>query len=283
MATVLELYEQKLLDQVAQIGRRLDGVLGVAAIDLITGRDFSYNGYLTFPAASTIKVPIIVQLYVAVRAGRIRLSDSVQITEADLIPGSPFTASLLQDIEETGLVIIQRLSEAMIQCSDNTATNVLLQLMGMESVNTTMDELNLPSTRVKRLMMDSAAAMHDQENITTPMDMAQLLAELYRGNIVDADASHQILQVMSLPKLHVEMTQVIHSIPPGIRVASKPGWLKGAYCDVAVVYSEQRPFVVSIYGTFLRDGDWGFINDITDVIVTFFTRVGAANMYGRAI
>ena len=272
--TAADLLEKKTLERIAKLDASLDGVLGVAAIDLTTGKTIAYHADVVFPTASTIKIPIMIQLFRAVRLGDVKLSDSIPVTLKELVDESPIVEKAAKG---AGRITIRELLEAMIQVSDNTATNKLIELLGMSKINRAMDELGFLQTRLRRRMIDLAAAARNEENVSTPLEMARIMETIYRGKAVDEGASREMLEVMTETKADVRK-----AIPAGIRVASKPGSLDGVKCEVAVVFLDKRPFVVSVYSTFLR-GDPNPVGDATAILFEYYERLAKANRYGRGL
>ena len=270
--TVADLLEKKTLERIAKFESTLDGVLGVAAIDLTTGKTISYHADAVFPTASTIKVPIMIQLFRAVRLGEVKFSDSIPLTVQELVDESPIVEKAAKGV---GNISVRELLEGMIQVSDNTATNKLIELLGMAKVNRAMDEFGFLQTRLRRRMIDLAAAARNEENVSTPLEMARIMEMIYRGKAVDESASREMLDVMMLTKADVRKV-----IPAGIRVASKPGSLDGVKCEVAVVFLDKRPFVVSVYSTYLK-GDPNPVGEVTAILFDYFERLAKANRYGR--
>jgi beta-lactamase class A len=145
----------------------------------------------------------------------------------------------------------------------------------MANVNRSMGELGFPQTRLRRRMIDLAAARRNEENVSTPIEMARLMEAIYRGKVLDEKASREMLEVMTPTKADVRKV-----IPAGIRVASKPGSLDAVKCEVAVVYLEKRPFVVSVYGTYLK-GNLNPVGTITAILFDYYQRLATSNIYGR--
>ncbi len=277
--TVADLFEAKTLARIAAADTQLDGVLGVAAIDLTTGRTLAYHADAVFPTASTIKVPIMIQLYRAIRAGEVKLTDVLPVTVKELVEESPVVEKAAKS---SGKITVRELLEAMMQVSDNTATNKLIELLGMAKVNRAMDEAGLLQTRLRRRMIDLAAARRNEENVSTPLEMARLMQMIWQGKAVDEAASRDMLEVMTPTKAEIRKV-----IPAGIRVASKPGWLDQVKCEVAIVYLEnvsleKRPFVVSVYSTYLK-GDGNPTGNITAILFDYFSRLAKSNLYGRGL
>lgn len=272
--TAADLLERKTLERIAKLDASLDGVLGVAAIDLTTGRTIAYHADVVFPTASTIKIPIMIQLFRAVRLGDVKLSDSIPVTVVELVDDSPVVEKAAKS---AGRITIRELLEAMIQVSDNTATNKLIELLSMAKVNRAMDEMGFLQTRLRRRMIDLAAAARNEENVSTPLEMARIMETIYRGKAVDEGASREMLDVMTATKAEVRK-----AIPAGIRVASKPGGLDGVKCEVAVVFLDKRPFVVSVYSTYLK-GDTNPVGDVAAILFDYYERLAKANRYGRGL
>jgi beta-lactamase class A len=272
--TVSDLLEQKTVERIAKADAALDGVLGVAAIDLTTGRTLTYHADAVFPTASTIKVPVMIQLFTAIRAGDVRLTDQIPVSVNELVEESPVVEKAAKS---TGKITVRELLEGMMQVSDNTATNKLIELVGMANVNRSMGELGFPQTRLRRRMIDLAAARRNEENVSTPIEMARLMEAIYRGKVLDEKASREMLEVMTPTKADVRKV-----IPAGIRVASKPGSLDSVKCEVAVVYLDKRPFVVSVYGTYLK-GNLNPIGTITAILFDYYERLAKSNVYGRGL
>jgi beta-lactamase class A len=274
-STVGDLLEQKLAEKIRKLDDSLDGVLGVAAIDLATGRTISYNGGVSFPQASSIKVPILIQVFRAARAGEIRWEDSVTLREKDLAGGSGH----LQERVKKGPVTltIRELARAMIEDSDNLATNKLIDMTGMERVNQMLEELGLWGTRLQRRMMDSAAAARDEENISTPIEMARLVETIYRGRAVDEAASTEMLALMKLVKADFRK-----AVPAKIEVASKPGDVPGVHCESGVVFLPKRPFVLSVMSTLLGEGA-NPVPEVVSLVYAHFEKLDASNRYGNRL
>jgi len=274
-STVGDLLEQKLAEKIRKLDDSLDGVLGVAAIDLASGRTISYNGSVTFPQASSIKIPILIQVYRAARAGEIRLEDSVTLTEKDLVGGS---GRLQEQVKKAPVTLtIRDLARAMIENSDNLATNKLIGMAGMERVNQTLEELGFWGTRLQRRMMDSAAAASDDENISTPLEMARLVETIYRGRAADETACAEMLALMKLVKADFRK-----AVPARVEVASKPGDLPGVHCESGVVFLPKRPFVLSVMSTLLREGG-NPVPEAVSLVYAHFERLAASNRYGHRL
>jgi beta-lactamase class A len=269
------LEDRMLFGRIRAISESIHGPLGVAAIDLKTGRVFVFNAEAEFPAASTIKIPILVELFREAGAGRIRLGDLVTLSPGDAVGGD----GALKDQLARGQVTltIRDLIAAMIEHSDNTATNRCISLTGMGPVNRLLAENGMRATHLRRVMMDSAAAARDEENTTSPLDMARFAESLYRGRLADAGATRDMIDVLKRVDADVR-----RAIPAAIPVASKYGDLTGVHCEVAIVYLPDRPFILSVYSSFL-DEDENPVPAVAKAAFAYFRKLASSNQFGNQV
>jgi beta-lactamase class A len=163
----------------------------------------------------------------------------------------------------------------MISSSDNTATNKLISMVGMQNVNATVERMGFRQTRLQRIMIDAAAAARNDENISTPLEMARIMELIYRGKAVSPAASKQMLEILKLPDADFRKT-----VPANVVVAAKPGGLTGVHCETGVVFVQGRPFVLSVAGTFLA-GDANPVPAVTKLFYDHFATLAKSNKYGN--
>ena len=273
---VTHLWELKQHDRIKAVDDALDGVLGVATIDLTSGRVFTYNGDAVFPTASSIKIAIMIQVFRAERAGKFSFKDKVTLGPKDNAGGS---GGPLQKALDGGAVTVtvRELLEDMIQYSDNSATNKLIDLVGMDAVNHLVREFGLPQTRLRRHMMDIAAATRGDENVSTPLEMVRLVRLIYDNRAADPESCREMLTIMK--RVDAYMRPVI---PGSIEVASKPGDLDGVRTETGVVFLPKRPFIVSVMSTYLNDRV-NPVGQVTGIVFDYFNKVAHSNQYGRRL
>lgn len=272
----VELFEQKTLARIREFDAKRDGVLGVAAVDLSTGRAFSYHGDTLFATASSIKIPILIELFKAERAGQLRFSDTVTLRKEDAVGGTGHLRGLLDKGPMT--LTVRELMTAMIETSDNTATNQCIKLVTMAKVNRTLDEMGFLHTRLRRIMLDTGAARRDEENVSTPNEMVRLVERIYRETVVDAAACRDMLGIMKRVKAEFRK-----AIPPEVEVASKPGSLNGVSCETGIVYLKNRPFALSVMTGFLpgEDGASDAVSSVARMVYQHFERLARSNRFGN--
>jgi beta-lactamase class A len=273
--SAIELLEQKTLSRIRAIDASLNGVLAFHAIDLTTGRTLFLNSGTVFPQASSIKIAIMIQMYKSARAGNFNLNDPLVLDPKETVGGSGHLQIVLRSGPVT--LTVRDLINAMIETSDNTATNRCIAMVGIDSVNRTLEELGFRATRLQRKMLDTAAATKDQENISTPAEMAHLVDLIYHGKAVDPEASKEMLEI--LKRVNADMRKVISG---SIEVAAKPGELTGVHCETGIVFLPNRPFALSVASTFLDDGK-NPVGEVTRIVYEHFEKLAKSNKYGNKL
>lgn len=288
-APLAQLLSTKLRDAVAEIDRGVDGVMGVAIVDLTTGERILWNADHVFPTASAIKAPILLELLRqsqqagAGGAGNLgaRLDDAYVPRPEDLIDGSAILPGLRSGVTR---LTNQDLATFMIAVSDNSATNVLIDRVGMAAVNTTLSKLGLRETRLRRKMLDGEAVKRGNENTATARELALFYERLHAGDILDKAHRELLWNTLSLPQ-KAGTGILTDELPEDVRVAHKPGSLDGARIDAGVVFVPGRPFVFSALISYARDGRAAerSIAELARRAYEHFARLGDSSPYGRRL
>jgi beta-lactamase class A len=269
---------QKLEATVTEVDRKLDGVLGVAILDLNSGQRLELRPGDVFPQASSIKVAVLAELYRQAQAGKLKLTDLYTVQAGDLVADSDIMNGLTPGVTR---ITLRDLATMMVAVSDNSATNVLIDRVGMDNVNALMDSLGLPHTRLRRKMMDLKAASEGRENVSTPGEMMVLLEDLYRGKVLNKEMTDDFFKVLSTHK----ESFIPRDLPEGLKIANKPGELEGVRNDLGVVFVENRPYVICLMTTYVRrerDGEEA-ITAISAAAYRMFDRLARASEYGRVV
>ena len=269
---------QKLEATIHEVDSNLDGVLGVAILDLNSGQKLLLHADEVFPQASSIKIAVLAELYRQAQQGKLRLSERYTVQASDLVPDSDIMGGLTPGVTQ---LTLRDLAVMMVAVSDNSATNVLIDRLGRENVNALLDSLGLSHTRLLRKMMDLKAASEGRENISTPGEMMTLLEDLYRGKVLSKDLTDDFFKVLATHK----SSFLPRDLPEGLKIANKPGELEGVRNDSGVVWVENRPYVICVMTTYLRrerEGE-GAISRISLAAYRMFDRLGRASEYGRVV
>src|SRR5205809_1530165 len=198
-----DLLWKKLETRVEEIATRLDGVMSVAILDLTDGRILLRNADRVFPAASSIKIAILLELYrqdQEARAGakeKAKLDDIYTFDPKDLVEDSQIMAGLTAGVTR---ITNRDLAQFVVAVSDNAATNVLIDSVGVQNVNATLRSLGLTKTMLRRKMIDIAAARRGDENVATPQEMVRLLETIFKEKALDKQATAEFIKQLSTLK-----------------------------------------------------------------------------------
>ncbi|MDD8031351.1 MAG: class A beta-lactamase-related serine hydrolase [Acidobacteriota bacterium] len=274
----IRLLENRLVEQLAAINDSFDGVLGLAVKDLSTGKTFFINENESFPQASSIKIAILLEVLKQAEEKRLQLEDFIELKPEDKVGGGLILAYLGRPSLK---ISIYDLCVLMVVLSDNTATNLLIDQVGMESVNKRLESLGLPSTRLKRKMMDLTAAAEGRENISTPVEMMKLLERIWQGKILKSEYRQQFFNLLALPK----DSPLQRAVPEGTIVADKPGELEAVRCDSGIVILKHHPYLICVMTTYLLSETEGntVITKIGRLVFNHFDRLERSSKYGRII
>jgi beta-lactamase class A len=269
---------QKLEASIAEAGRNLDGVMGVAIEDLTTGQKYQLRENEVFPQASSIKIAILAELYRQAQQDKLKLTDVYKVRASDLVADSRIMNGLTPGVTQ---LTLRDLAAMVSAVSDNSAANILIDRVGMENVNSLLDSLGLTNTRLRRKMMDLKAASEGRENISTPSDMMTLLESIYRGRVLNKTLAEDFFNILSVRK----NSWIPRDLPEGLKVADKEGELEGVRTNSGIVFLDQRPYILCIMTTYLRrerDGEEA-ISKISLDAYRMFDRLARASEYGRVI
>ncbi len=269
---------QKLESTIHDVDEHLDGVMGVAIEDLKTGEQFFLHENEVFAQASSIKIAVLGNLYLQAQQGKLKLTDLYTVQASDLVPDSDIMGGLTPGVTR---VTLRDLATMMVAVSDNSATNVLIDRVGMENVNAMLDSLGLAHTRLRRKMMDLDAARQGRENISTPREMMTLLEDIHKGKVLNKESTADFFKVLSTNK----NSWIPRDLPADVKIANKPGALEGVRNDSGIVLVEGRPYVICVMTAFLtneRDGEQA-ISKVSLAAWRMFDRLSRASEYGRVV
>src|SRR5688500_4976063 len=240
----------------ARIERRVTALPGavvcVAYRYLETGDTLYINADTSFHAASTMKVPVMIELFRAFDAGRLRPDQRIVLGNQfkSIVDGSPYSLSAGSDSDSLvytrvgSEITILELIERMITGSSNLATNTVIELVGATNANATAHALGARNMRVLRGVEDSKAFQAGLNNTTTARDLAVLMEALERGTAASPASSRTMLDILRRQEFNAEIPA---GLPRGTPVAHKTGFITGVLHDAAIVYPERRkPYVLVI-------------------------------------
>lgn len=222
----------------------LEGSAGLIVLDADGTVLYERAADESYPAASVIKIPILMTVYADAAEGRVSLGERIGVGER--VPGS----GVLRHLRDVGELSLRDHAVLMTIVSDNTSTNRLIERVGLDRVAERMGEWGCHRSKLRRKMFDVEAAQRGMDNVATAREMAGLLLRLVRGELADRATSDTVLAVLEQTQ---DDANIPRYLPAGTRVAHKTGSLDGVRNDAAVVWAE-RPVVAA-----------GFISGVNDV------------------
>lgn len=262
--------------QLDALADRVDGVVSYAVVDVSSGDRFARLDTELLPTASTIKIAVLYELFRQAEEGRIAL-DEPQPLSPDVRVGG---AGILQELRSP-VLSLRDLATLMIVLSDNTATNAVIDAVGMDNVTRRMEGLGLKGIRLRRRMIDLEAARRGDENVATAADLASLLDAIRRGEGLNPTSRAALLEILRKRK----STPLTRAVPPGVAVASKPGGLEGVRVDAGYVTVDGRPFIMVVMGAYLADETAGdrAIEEMSRAAFHYFRRLAQGGAHGRLL
>lgn len=256
------------------------GIIGLYAISLDgKGGGFSINHSETFPTASIIKIPLLMEYYRKVEAGELDPMEEVTLPEDYICGGSGVLQHLTPGVT---MLTLEDYATLMIVISDNVATNIMFDRVGNQDVNRLLNELGLPDTKLRRKMQAFRDIRSENENITVPKDMTTLLSILYTEEGISEFVSKSALDKLKLWKQGV----IRDSVPDGVDIADKSGWMGGVLCNTGLVYHPGNAYAVTIMFKHVPRSDENSIEtkniarEILGLVHGYYEELGAASKYG---
>lgn len=251
--------------KIEKLVREIDGIGAVVIKDLSSGNKFAFREDEVFPIASVIKLTILWELFTRIEKGEISLLDSHVLKESDKVGGF----GILKELHEGLNPNIEDLATLMIILSDNVATNILIDILGMEAINETAQSLGLKETKLQRKMMDAEAKAQGLDNFSTPADVAQILELYATSDILSKESRNKMIDIMKRQQCNNKFPKFL---PEDYRLAHKTGDLPGTEHDVAIFDFADRKVVAVVLTKDLKDNEEGIklCNDIGKLIYDTF-------------
>lgn len=256
------------------ISSTVDGVVGFAVVDLTSGAPVAARlEREPFPTASAIKVPILYELLKRADEGTVQLDVPQPLNRSQVAAGS----GVLQHLTTPSLSLRDHAALMMI-LSDNTATNVVIDAVGMSSVTARMRAFGLGDILLRRKMLDDEAVRRGDENVASPASLLKSTELLWKGEGLTParrDLGREILRLVS--------GAIRTSIPSRVAVYSKTGSLTGVRAETAIVDLPNAPFGIAVMTTYLKEDSGGSraIGEMAAAAYAYFDRVASSGRYGR--
>lgn len=236
-AQSIETLRQQIMDETS----RNKGLFAVAFKDLSSGKTLLINDKVSLHAASTMKTPVLIEIFKQAKEKKFSLDDSLEVknTFSSIVDGSPFSLDSADDSEtELYRSIGQKrtigfLAYQMIILSSNLATNMMIELVKAENVMKTLKSMGVNDMQVLRGVEDNKAFEKGLNNTTTAYDQMLLMEKIATGKVVSKKACKQMLNIL----LDQRFKSVIPArLPADVKVAHKTGSITGIQHDAGIVY-----------------------------------------------
>ena len=215
------------------------GDAGIVIKDLNVNQEISFNKEKLFPSASLTKVPIMAACFLAADQGRIKLDRNIALKPADKLTGS----GSLKEMKPGATFSVEELIGLMIYDSDNTAANMLTNLVGIDYLKSLFKIFGLKNTTLSRKIADFSSRDKGIENYTTAEDMAFLLEKIYRKNLISKDASEKCMRIMKLSRTNDRIPKYL---PTEITIAHKTGLERDVCHDAGIVFTSKGDFIIVV-------------------------------------
>ena len=263
----------------SRIAQDTGAVVGLAYVDLASDDTLFLNADSSFHAASTMKVPVMVELFRRSVTGSFGMKQPLMIVNqfASIVDGSLYALDSTSDSDTTlyhrigDRVPIDTLLRLMITRSSNLATNTLITLVGAENVNRTMRSFGAKRIQVLRGVEDGKAFDKGLNNTTTARDLATILRAIEEGKAASPAATREMLGILLAQEFNEKIPA---GLPPGTRVAHKTGEITAVSHDAAIVYpSGRKPYVLVVLTRGIADGNRSskLIADLSQIIYSYST------------
>ncbi len=222
-------------DKVKEYAKEMGGTLAIGYKNLETSVTYYYNENHIFPGASIVKVPILLEYIRQKESHMLDPNTLVEVTDKDIVGGAGILFELHRGIQVT----LQDLAHLMIVISDNTASNMLLDVVGMDEVNAFSRSVGLSDTVIgRKFMIDPKAKF--SKNFTSVRDMVKLLSKLYHKEILSPEGCQEAIDIMSRQQYKEKIPLLL---PKKMKIANKTGEITGVRHDVAIVFYD-TPYVL---------------------------------------
>jgi beta-lactamase class A len=263
----------------APLAKAHQGRVAIAVENLKIGESYALNADTPMPTASLCKFPVLIEVYQQVAEGKVKLSDPIKVKKEDLVGGSGVLKYLF-DPDTT--ITLHDAIRLMIGVSDNSATNLVLDKIGIGATGKRMEAWGYPETKIHSKSFRRNTSVYPERSdkfglgSTTAADMVSLLKKCHRGEIVSPDASAEIIATLRLTQDTERMTRYFVDIK-GVSFAHKPGAVEAAKTDAGIMFFEQGPVALCVLTSNNKDVGYAvdnagnvFIGKVAKAVYDYF-------------
>jgi beta-lactamase class A len=254
-------YSQNTLDQeVKTLTNSFKGKVSLYAKNLDTGETYAFNADERVRTASTIKIAVMIEAYARVAEGKIKWTDEIILTKEKKVGGS----GILNELSDSLRLTLRDAVNLMMILSDNTATNLVLDVLTTDAVNARMESLGIKNIKIMRKVFSGGDSMagKDPENkkyglgMATPREMVLLMEKLDRGEVVSPAAAKEMIELMKREQGRNAIGRSLWDVP----MASKYGALDRLRSSVAILYTKRGKIALAISCDDMPETMWSVDN-----------------------
>ncbi len=235
--------------------QQFDGEYSVYVNDVNQNFVYVYQNK-PMPSASMIKVFILAKAYEEINKGTLAESEIHTLRRDEIVGG----AGNIQGKPVGSQLSIKYLLEQMIVESDNIATNIMIERLGMDNINNYIQQHGYKDTRLQRRMMDFAAQQQGRENYTSVNDLGNIFLQMYKHTCVNEAMDEKMLDIL---KGQTDNDKIPQGLPQGTEVAHKTGELPGVYNDGGIIYTKQGDYLLVVLANKVGGEAIGNIADLS--------------------
>lgn len=258
--------------------KTVEGEFAVAFKDLQTGKTLFINEKENFHAASTMKTPVMIEVYKQAKAGKFKLTDSILVKNEfkSIVDGSPYSMDIADDSGDGMYKMIGKkmtiydLTYQMIIVSSNLATNILIDLVDAKNANQSMRALGAKDIQVLRGVEDQKAFDKGLSNTTTAYDLMVIFEKIAQNKVIDKKSCEEMRKILFDQKFNEIIPE---KLPKTVKVAHKTGSITGVQHDSGIVYlPDGRKYVLVLLSKKLKNADAGVkvLAEVSEMIYGLF-------------
>ena len=260
--------------------KSVEGDFGLALMEIDGKESLLYvNEKEMFHAASTMKTPVMIEVYKQAALGGLRIEDSILVKNIfySIVDSSTYQLNPEEDSEQTLYALIGQpvsvgdLVYKMIIESSNLATNLLIEYVGAQNCTQTMRNLGAPTIQVLRGVEDSKAFQKGLNNATSAYDQLMIYEKLAKGEVVTPAACDSMIAIL----LDQRFNDIIPArLPAEVKVAHKTGWITGVHHDAGIVFlPDGRKYILVLLSKNVKDSEKGInmLATVSELVYHFMT------------
>lgn len=228
-----------LKESIKNIINSYKGDIAIVVKGLNFNLDLCINEQRIFSSASTIKLAIMYEVMTQVFEGKRKFKEKFILRGIDKCSGD----GILKELIDGHLFTLEELTTLMIIASDNTATNMLIDKLGIVGINDMIYKLGAKNTKLQRKMMDVYAMDNGKDNITTAKDLSIILEQIYNGKFLNDEYKNMMIDILKRQQIKDRLQLYL---PEDVIIAHKTGALKGLEHDVGIVYTPYGEYIICV-------------------------------------